>query len=137
MHGNCQSSFPNFDVYIDPETGDTLLNAVISLRQGQQILIWESEVRELEAKLSVKDSIISSNNNHILNLENKVIKYDSITQEYDIVIDFKNTEVHSLNETIDLQQRQIRKQKRGKIFGTIVGVLSGFGLGAGAAILFN
>lgn len=137
MRGNCQNFSPSFEVYVDAEFGDTLINAVFTLDQGRELLLWQSELNQLREKLAVKDSVINSNIAYIQDLEQKVSEYDSTTAEYDVVIDLKNTEVNALRETIDLQNRQIKRQRRGKIFGIISGMLIGAGLGGAAVAIFN
>lgn len=137
LRGNCQNFSPSFEVYQDSLSGDTLIAAVFSLEQGRQLLLWSANIERLEETLAVKDSIIDWQQSHIDDLQYKVLEYDSATSEYESILFLKNTEVNALNQTIDLQQKQIKRQRRGKVFGIIAGVLSGIGAGAGAALLLN
>ena len=123
----CQPNYPKFRTEV--RGADTIVVAELTIAQSRALLQSKTQVRHQAELLLQKDSIITAQDLYIQFLDTQVADWDSLTNEYNKVLAFKETQVQTLEETIDIQSLQLKKQSRRKFIYLGSGLVTGFVVG--------
>lgn len=115
--------------------GDTIIVAELTIPEARALLQARAQASHQAELIAQKDSIISRQINHIKFLDSQISELDSTYQQYNKVLAFKAQQIDALEQTIDIQSLQLKKQSRRKFLYIGGGLVTGFAVGVVVGVL--